>query len=213
VNSTAFAGLEPVGASEPGDALDPNPQTLGGQTDLVFTRRFRVNGANAADYLFQILNPASAVVDSDITDAYLVNQRLQRINQVDQHLVCVFAQIPSRWSSDVSYQNVTFPGVDRSELYAPGEFEFRSSPTSISTQVRYDHEYFLGPIQGIATFPRFKPVDSQGLRVSTITDYTTPSADTYISMVNGRQEIVVESVVLPWKGNIFDRRTLYALAK
>jgi hypothetical protein len=130
------------------------------------------------------------------------------------HLLCVFAQIPSTWMTDATYETVTFPGVLPSSLYVTDEFEFRSGPTSFDTQVRKEHAYFLGPQSSIATFDRFKPVDAvTGLRVSTISDFTVPSSDEYISLVQSRGEIIVSSVVLRWKGDILDRVTKYALAK
>lgn len=209
----ALRDLETVGDAETGDTLDPNPQTVGGSTDIVFTRTYKVNNSVAASYLFQILDAPVRVMDDKYTDAYLVKQRLNRIDQVNSHLTCVFAQIPSTWQSDANYQAITMPGVDRSSLYAPTDFDFRGSPISISTQIRYEHAYFLGPISSIATRQRFRPVDADGVRVSVINDQTYPSANEYISMVNGRQELVMESIVLPWRGDIWDRRTLFALAK
>lgn len=212
-----LSDLERVGDSQPGDATDPNPQTLGGQTDLVFSRTYKILGSSLANYLFQIKSttvaPATRITDATITSAYLVAQKYKRIDEVNGHLICVFAQIPSTWSTDHQYQTIPFPGVQQSSLYTPYDFEFRPSAASFSTQIRYEHAYFLGPANGIATRPRFKPTNNQGYRTSVITDDTNPTADQYISMVNGRQELVIESVVLPWKGDIFVRRTLFALAK
>lgn len=214
MSTNFFAGLEVVGSQVAGDQIDPNPQTVGGLTDLVFTRTYKVNSNSLSGFIFQILNPAVRVTDATVPNAYLVKQRATKIDEVNVHLQCVFAQIPSQWMSDATYETTTFPGVEPSSLFAPTEFDFRSGPTSFNTQVRMQHDYFLGPISGIATIPRFKPVNmATGLRVSTITDQTNPSSDEYISMVGGRREIVVDSVVVKWMGDIWDRRTRFALAK
>lgn len=210
----SLADLERVGSLVAGDSLDPNPQTAGGLTDLVFTRNFKVNSAVVGDYLYRILDPIVVVMDLEITNAYLVAQRATKIDDVNMNLACVFAQIPSMWTSDSAYETVTFPGVAPSALFAPGEFDFRTGAASYNTLVRRQHDYFLGPLKAIPTIPRFRPVDVQtGLRVSQITDYTFPSSDEYISMVGGRREIVVDSVPQRWKGNIFNRVTRFAQAK
>jgi hypothetical protein len=209
-----LSDLEQVGQQTSGDQLDPNIQTPGGQNDLVFTRTYKVNSNVVKNYTYQILDSNVRITDATISNAYLVHQRAVRLDEVNMHLICTFAQIPSTWQTDATYEAVTFPGVAPSSLYVPDEFEFRSGPTSFDTQVRKEHAYFLGPQSGIATFERFKPVDAMtGLRVSTITDFTVPSSDQYISLVQGRGEIVVSSVVMRWKGDIWDRTTKYALAK
>lgn len=211
---SSLRDLEQVGQATAGDQLDPNPQTVGGLTDLVFTRTYKVRSSLLSNYLFQILSPNVRVMDATVTSAYLTAQRATRIDELDYHLVCVFAQKPSTWMSDASFETVTFPGVEESALYAANEFNFRSGPTSFNTLVRRQHDYFLGPIQGIATIPRFNPVDNAtGRRVAVITDNTTPSSDRWISMVGGRQEIVVDSVVTKFKGDIWSRITRYALAQ
>jgi hypothetical protein len=211
-----FTALEMVGDAVPGDSLNPNQQTLGGATDLVFTRTYKV-GADYASYLFQILSttaaPTTRVTDDKITTAYLVKQRLQRVDDVNSHLVCVFASLPSTWMTDYRLENVTMPGVLRSSFNSPGEFNFRSSPVSFLTPVRYEHAYFLGPPIGIATYSLFAPVSVQGSRTSILDDNTDPSSDFYISMVNGRGEFVVESGARQWLGDIFERITKFAVAQ
>ena len=102
-----FSDLEEEGDATTGDALDANPQTLGGATDIVFTRTYKVRANVATNYLFQILSTTSAptvrVTDKFYSNAYLVRQRMSRIDQVNNRLTCVFAQIPATWRSDVSY--------------------------------------------------------------------------------------------------------------
>lgn len=208
----SLSELEVVGAQVAGDSIDPNPGTIGGQNDYVFTRTFKVNSNVVKNYLFPILNPPMRIVDSKIQNAYLVNQRAVKVDDINDHLICVFAQIPSAWNES-KYQPVTFPGVEVSSLFTPFDFPFRSSPYTKPTQARYYYQYFLGPISGIPTYPTFQPVDRQGNRVSVITDWTDPSADEYIALCASRGEIVTESVVLPWRGDIWALRTLFAVAK
>lgn len=207
-----FTGLELVGSQTAGDALEVNPGTIGGLNDWVFSRTYKVRSSVLKNYLFQILNPAIRVTDDTNSSAYLVKQHASRMDEVNVHLTCVFAQIPSQWDES-RYQPVTFPGVLPSTLYSPADFPFRSSAYTKTTQCRHHHQYFLGPINSIPTVALFQPVDSAGSRVSVISDYTTPSADEYISLVNNRGEIVTESVIMPWKGDIYDLRTTYAVSK
>ena len=207
-----FTDLEQVGSQVAGDSLDPNPGTIGGLNDWVFSRTYKVNSNILKNYLFQILNPPVRITDDVVTNAYLVRQSARRVDEVNAHLTCVFAQIPSSWDQS-AYQPVTFPGVQLSSLYAPQDFTFRTSAYTKPTQARHHHQYFLGPISSIPTIPLFKPVDSQGNRVSVLDDWTSPSADEYISLVASRGETVQESVVVPWKGDIYCLRTLYAVAQ
>lgn len=207
-----FTGLELVGSQTAGDSLDVNPGTVGGLNDWVFSRTYKVRSSSLSSYLFQILNPAVRVFDDTNTSAYLVKQRAVRHDEVNVHLTCVFSMIPSAWDES-KYQPVTFPGVLPSSVYAATDFPFRASSYTKTTQCRHHHQYFLGPISSIPTVDLFQPVDSDGTRVSVISDFTTPSADEYIALVNNRAEIVTESVVLPFKGDIWGLRTTYAVAK
>lgn len=207
-----FTALEQVGSLVVGDSLEVNPGTVGGLNDFVFTRTYKVNTNVIQNYLFQILNPPNRITDDTITTAYLVKQSSRKIDDVNHHLTCVFAQIPSQWDQS-SYQTVPFPGVAVSSLYTAFDFPFRSSIYSYPSQCRHNWQYFLGPISSIPTATKFQPVDDQGNRVSVITDWTNPSCDEYIAMVNSRREIITESVVINYKGDIWGLRTTYALAK
>lgn len=204
--------LEEVGQRVPGDSLNPNRGTIGGRNDWVFSRTYKVNGTEVENYLFKILDPAIRVTDDTVTNAYLVDQRASKLDENNVILTCVFAQIPSAWTKS-SYQTVTFPGVLPSSLYSPSDFAFRSSSYSKPTQCRHLYTYFLGPINTTATLPLFQPVDSDGNRVSVISDFTYPSADEYISLTASRGEIVVESIVENFMGDIWARRDLLAVAK
>lgn len=207
-----FTGLELVGSQVAGDSLDTNPGTIGGLNDWVFSRTYKVRSSLLQNYLFQILNPLVRVTDDTNPTAYLVKQRAVRHDEVNVHLTCVFAMLPSAWDES-KYQPVTFPGVLPSTVYASSDFPFRASAYTKTTQCRHHHQYFLGPINAIPTVPVFQPVDQFGNRVSVISDWTTPSADEYIGLVNNRGEIVTESVVLPWKGDLWNLRSTYAVAK
>lgn len=207
-----FTALEQVGSLVTGDALDLNPGTVGGLNDFAFSRTYKVNTNVIQNYLFQILNPSIRVADDTIQSAYLVKQRSHKIDEVNHHLICVFSQIPSPWNES-KYQPVPFPGVQVSSLYTAFDFPFRNSTFTKSSQCRHFWQYFLGPINSIPTVPLFQPVDSDGNRTNLITDWTSPSTDEYVSLVNSRGEIVTESVVLPFKGDIWGLRTTYAIAK
>lgn len=207
-----FTGLEQVGEQMAGDSLDFNPGTVGGQNDYVFTRTYKVNSNNVQAFLYQILNPAVRVTDATIPNAYLVKQRASKVDEVNMHLSCVFAQIPSSWD-DFKDVPASFPGVLPSTLYTPYDFPYRSSTYTKESKCRYNFQYFLGPPRTIPTVPLFQPVDSDGNRVSVISDFTTPSADTYISLVGNRGEIVLHSTVNKWKGDIWELKTTYAEAK
>ena len=204
--------LEEQGSAEVGVSMQPAQQTTGGSTNLVITRRYKVRSSSATDYIFQILNASPRIMDPTFTDAYLIAQSIGPLDASNGILTCVFAQLPQTWD-EAFYNAVTFPGVDPSSLYSPYDFAFRSGAVSFTTQARYEHTYFLGPINAIPTRTKFKVVDTDGNQVSVVTDFTEPSSDEYISYVQGRQELVIESVVLPWRGDIWDRRSLLAIAK
>jgi len=208
-----FKLLEQVGDAVQGDQINLTPQAVGGASDMTFTRTFRVNSQDLPSYLVQIIDAPNPVVDFQYTNAYLVQQQARRINQIDVHLLCVYAQVPSPWSEDGGYAVETFPGVVRSNLYQADGFPWRSSTSSFETQIRNEHSYQLGTLSGCATYPRFAPVDQQGYRVSVLTDYTSPSVDEWISMVYGQQEIVVSSTARRWRGPIWEVITRYAQAK
>lgn len=207
-----FTDLEIVGEQVAGDSLDLNQGTVGGLNDFVFSRTYRVNSRVVQNYLFQILNPSVRVTDDTIPSAYLVRQRATKVDEVNLHLTCVFAQLPSSWD-DFKEVPASFPGVLPSTLYSPYDFPFRNSTYTKESKCRYNYQYFLGPPRTIPTVPLFQPIDSDGNRVSVISDYTFPSADEYISLVGNRGEIVLSSVIQPWKGDIWALRTTYAEAK
>lgn len=209
---SSLRDLEEQGSAEIGVALMPAQQTTGGLTNLLITRRYKVRSADVGNYLYQILNASVRITDPAFTDAYLVRQSVSGYDQSNGILTCQFAQIPQEWD-EAFFNAVTFPGVSPSSLYEPVDFPWRSGSVSFETQARYNHKYFLGPINSIPTVPKFAPVDMFGNRVSQIDDWTTPSADEYVGMIQSRQEICVSSVVLNWMGDIWDRRTLYAIAK
>ena len=214
--------LEETGSAEVGNGLSPNVQTAGGATNLVITRRFKVNSQKYQNYLFQLLNPAAgyyqdkkyntSATNPTQTPAYLVGQHVSPLDESNCTLTCIFAQVPTVYD-EYNFGAETFPGVSLSSLYTPADFLFRSAPISIRTQIRINHTYYLGNPTGIPTYKLFNPLTIQGIRTNQITDQTTPSADEYIAQSMGGQELVMDSSVLPWKGDIWECRTTFALAK
>lgn len=201
------------GSAQVGVATDIPVQTPGGDQNLIIDRQYKVLAVNKSNYIFDILDPVTAITDPSYPSAYLVKQSFSKLDDVNAILHCRFAMVPVSWITDYDSQSVTFPGILPSSLYAPNEFDFRSAASSIDTMVRRQHDYFYGNPTGIPVYDRFRPVDQFGNQVSVITDYTDPSADQYIAMVQGRQEITVKSIVKPWMGWIFERLTLYAIAQ
>jgi len=210
--AVSLRDLEEIGSAEVGVAMGTSVQTPGGLSNLKIKRRYKVRANIAYQYLFQILNPSVRETDPTYPTAYLVRQALAPHDKANAMLECEFWMIPTLWN-EAKYQPVTFPGVLKSSLYPAPDFPFRGSNFTRATQARHQHQYFLGPINSIPTIPYFQPVDAFGNRTNIITDFTTPSADEYISYVYGRQELVMESVVLPVIGDIWDQRTLYAIAQ
>ncbi len=216
----ALTDLEEVGSAEVGAGVLAAIQTAGGATNLTVRRRFRVNANSYTNYLFQLLNPPGGAYIQDkkynvaggLTPAYLVDQHMEGLNTVDGVLVCDFAMVPSVYN-EYTAQVVSFPGVSLSSLYSPEQFNFRSSPITLMTQVRKNHVFFLGNPQGFPTYPLFVVLTNQGYRTNAVTDQTTPPANEYIAKVVGRQEIVIDSSVIPWRGDIWECRTTFALAQ
>ena len=73
--------------------------------------------------------------------------------------------------------------------------------------------YFLSNPGDIPVFNEFRPTDQYGTEVTQIDDNTIPSADEYIAMVQGLQEIIKQSTVRKWMGDIWVRETLYVHPK
>lgn len=204
--------LEEIGSGEIGVSLDRMPQTQGGPSNLMVTRRYKVRSAIATSYLFQIINPSSRVTDLTFPDAYLVSQSISGKDNADGVLTCVFCQIPTRW--DEAYPNpVPFPGVLPSSLMTTYDFKFRSSAQSLYSTAFVRHEYFLGPQVNVPVLPVFQPTDQFGNKTSVLDDWSVPSSDEFVAMVSARREIVISSVVHPWRGDLWDSRSLIAIAQ
>lgn len=214
--------LEEIGSAEVGNGVKVAIQTGGGANNLIVNRRFKVNANEYTSFLYQLLNPAAGYIQDKkyntsatnptLSPAYLVDQVVEPLDQANAYLRYVFAMVPTAYD-EFNYETENFPGVAISSLYADTDFLFRSAPINRKTQIRRNHTWYLGNPTGIATYDEFEVINSQGLRTSVITDQTTPSADEYISMVNGRQEIVIDSAVRPWMGDIWECVTTFALAK
>lgn len=205
--------LEEVGPPIIGLSFKLNRQVAApGTNNRTIARRYKMRLADLEYYTVPIINPT--LRDAVYPLAIIIDQDVERIgdNKTDAYLLRTFAEIPTEW--DEAFDEVaTFPGVLPSNLYAPGEFQFRSGPSSIRTSIRINRRYFLSNPAAYPRIPKFQAVDSDGRATSVISDYTTPSADEYISMVLGRQEIAVSSIVKPWRGDIHFRETVFAEAK
>lgn len=203
--------LEEIGSGEIGVSLDRMPQTQGGANNLMITRRYKVRSDIATTYLFQILDPNVRITDLTFPNAYLVSQAIGGKDKADGVLTCVFCQIPTRW--DEAYPNpVPFPGVLPSSLMTPFDFKFRSSAQSLYSTAFVRHEYFLGPLQNVPVLPLFQPIDQFGNKTSVLDDWSAPSSDEYVAMTSARREIVISSVVHPFRGDIYETKSLIAVA-
>ena len=210
-----------MGSAEAGNGIRVAIQTGGGANNLIIKRRYKVNANAYSQYLYQLLNPAGGYIQDKkynssanpaLTPAYLVDQEVEPLDKVNAVLVYTFAMLPTVYN-EYNFESITFPGVALSSLYEPNEFRFRTNSITLRTQVRRNHRFFLGNPTGIPTYDEFTVMNNQGMDTNVITDTTTPPADEYISMVNGRQEIVKDSSVIPWMGDIWECLTTFALAK
>ncbi len=204
--------LEEIGEPVLGAGYQINLQVArGGLSDRTVTRQYKCRVADVNDYTVNILAPT--LYDTKYPLAVIVDQRFAPKDKVDGVLTRVFAEVPSEWN-DPDDRVIPFPGVALSSLYAPGDFAFRSAQSSLRTDVRINHVYFLTADQrSIPRYPKFKVFDYSGLQTSVVTDYTTPTADEYIALVAGQQEIVIDCQIVSWRGAIFDRQTTFAAAQ
>jgi hypothetical protein len=178
----------------------------------IITVDYEMRTEDASHYIENIENPT--LYHQIFTSALIVGQSVQA--RADDKTTCIltreFAEVPFEWNERVERVE-TFYGVAATQLYAPGEFFFRNQMVSIRTDCRVNRRYFISTGGVPGRFEPFRPVDQDGSAVSVMSDYTTPSADEYIAMVLGRQEIVVSSAFRRWKGAIHVLETVYAQAK
>ena len=208
-----ITSLEEVGAPAVGLSFRYNRQVLdGGENNRVITRRYKIRLTDIATYAETLVAPT--LYDTFYPRAVLVAQGIEAIagNKVDAHLIREFAEVPTEWD-DPDDRVITFPGVAFSSLYAKGDFNFRSSQSSLRTDVRVNRCYFLADPKAIPRFDKFVVLNYEGVETTVITDETSPSVDEYIAMVAGGHEIVVDCRVVAWKGAIYCRETTFAAAK
>jgi hypothetical protein len=199
--------LQEIGSPRVGEGIALGIQS-NGTNCRVITRRFRMRIEDQASYLVALINPT--LYDSVFTSAVIVGQeiRAKAEDHADCELVRVFAEVPTPYDEYIE-RAVTFPGVSPSKLYTPADFRFRDTQVSRWASGRLARAYFLSNPRDIPVYPEFHPTDQQGVEVTTIDDNTIPSADEYIALVQGKGEIIKESVVKQWKGDIWVRETLY----
>jgi len=201
----ALTDLEESGAAEVGIGVQAAIQTGGGANN--FGDQEKVQGKHRRIYRLSIPAPRSAViynrqeihVANDLTPAYLVKQAVQPLDESNASLICDFAMVPTAYD-EYNYQAISFPGVAQSSLYTPRDFLFRAPPSRSARRVRINHVWYLGQPAGhpdLHEIQRDRPV-----RKPNQCDHgpDNPVADEYISMANGRQEIVVDSSPIPWMG-------------
>lgn len=205
--------LEPDGEPIIGQSFRTNLQVSpGGGNNRVITRRYKMKVADTDFYTVALINPT--LYDEQYAQAVIIDQQVEKIpaNRVDCFLIRVFGEVPTMWDQ-AEDRVITFPGVQRSSLYALAEFAFRSNQQSYRTDIRTNRQYFLGNPTGVPRYPLFKVFDANGLETTLITDYTTPNVDEYIAMVAGSQELVIDSRVVQWRGWIQSLETTFAKAK
>lgn len=209
--------LRPLGPPSIGQSISFGSQTIADAPATTRNNRLIVQ-----DYEMRVEDQATYIVSLDtptvyhpvFTNAVIVDQSISR--KGDDKTTCilrrVFAEVPLESDDDIESAE-TFFGVAQSMLYAPAEFIFRNGLISLRTRVRLNRRYYLTTADKLVELKRFQPTDSDGVAVNVITDFTIPSADEYVAMVLGRQEIVLSSVVKQWRGAINVLETVYAEAK
>jgi hypothetical protein len=199
--------LQEIGVPRIGDGIELGPQSSGTDNRII-TRKYRMAAEDSASYLVSLINPT--LYDSVYTGAVIVKQRIEAIpdNHSEALLIRVFAELPTPYDEYIE-RAVTFPAVAPSNLYTPQDFYFRNTEVSRWASGRLARAYFLSNPKDIAIYPLFRPTDQDGVEVTMIDDNTIPTADEYIALVQGKQEIIKESTVKLWMGDIWVRETLY----
>lgn len=209
--------LKPLGPPSIGRSISFGIQSSssvpnGTRNNRIITQDYEMRVEDQADYIVSLETPT--VYHPVFTNAVIVDQSIsaRENDRTTAILRRVFAEVPLEWNEDIERVE-TFPGVAQSMLYAPAEFVFRNAVANFRTSVRINRRYFLSTADKLVPLTPFQPVNSDGVAVSVITDYTTPSADEYVAMALGRQEIVLSSVPRRWMGAIHVLETIYARAK
>lgn len=210
----AVTSLEEIGEPILGAGYRLNQQVpAGGNFDRTVERHYKVRTTDVGNYTVNILAPT--LYDVQYPLAVIVEQRFvpKPENKVDGTLIRIFSETPSEYD-DSGDRTITFPGVALSALYAPGDFAFRPAQVTLPADIRLNRVYFLtNDESSIPRYEKFKVFTADGLQTSVVTDFTTPSADEYIALAAGRQEIVDYCRVSRWRGAIFVRETLFTPAQ
>lgn len=207
------ATLKEIGRPEVGRSFAVNRQvSAGGGDNRVFHRLYELPVIDKDYYTARIIEPT--IYDEEYPLAVIVGQEFRPLQEdkINMHLVRYFAEVPTEWDEPID-RAITFPAVSRGSFYAAGDFYFRSAQVNERTDVRINRAYFLAAPSEIPRYDRFRVFTADGVQTTTVTDVTTPSTDEYVAMVAGGHEIVVDCVVVPWKGWIHCRETTFAVAK
>jgi hypothetical protein len=204
----ATTTLTELGASELGVKFEVGVQTAG-DSDRVITRKYTILASAAASKLVRLMPPA--LTDPVFTNAYIVDQAIHPSSKSVATVTRVFAEVPTAYS-DWDDTVIQLPGVEKG-AFQLDDFPFRSAPTSEAMAVRIDRKFFLSNPVRIPKIAEFRPVDAEGNRVNVLTDDTTPSSSEYLSYVNGGTYLCDRCSVHRWKGDIWERRTVWFKAQ
>lgn len=204
----ATSTLTELGSAELGVKFETGIQTTG-QSDRVITRQYTITNAYAAAQLVRLIPPA--LTDPVFLNAHIVDQQITPINQSISTVTRVFAEVPTAYS-DWDDQIIQLPGVEAGDFQLD-DFPFRSAPTSEAVAVRIDRKFFLSNPIRIPKVAEFRPVDADGNRATVLTDYTTPSSSEYLAYVNGGAYLCDRCSIHRWRGDIWERRTVWFKAR
>lgn len=203
--------LTELGDPQIGVEFDVGIQT-DGTTDFIITREYAISSGNLPASIVQLLPPA--ITDpvfngtgDNPNPAYIVDQEIKPNGQEGATIRRVFAMVPTplvEWDEMV----VPFPGVEKGPFQIAEDFPFRSEPYSEAVPVRICRTFYLSNPQRICRPEEFRPVDSNGNRVTVLTDNTVPTADEYIGYVNAGQYLVHRVSIHRWQGDIWERRVI-----
>jgi hypothetical protein len=182
-----------------------------GSSDFIITRKYAISSANTVSSIKELLPPEITDPVFDGTGgtqkAYIVDQEVKPNGLDGAELTRTFAMLPSsleEWDEMV----VRFPGVDRGPFQLDEGFDFRSEPYSEAVPIRVCRDFYLSNPQRICRPKEFRPVDSNGNRVTVLTANTVPTADEYIGYVNSGKYLNERVHILRWQGDIWERRVV-----
>lgn len=199
------AALRELDISPVGEGVRVNPQTPGGDSDLITTRHYELPSDLITSYLFKIINPTVRVKDPHNTNAYLVSQTVQKKTATKAILVCVFAEMPTAWLEPSGVEDYLFPsftGINVAGL--PGVPASRTTPAYLQSPVSIQHDFFLGA--AAVTKPvMFEPITSAGNLTNALTDTTFPDQATYEVYAAAGTLLNIRWQRRRWMGDIWER--------